>query len=72
MNCTAHCPKCGKASITTSSVNTHAYYCHTCKMEFEDSDDGEVTYGNPARIASHIEQRRIARQAWLERQRARR
>jgi len=36
---TGRCPKCGRKSYTTA-MGSHRWYCHYCRIEFEDVDDG--------------------------------
>ncbi|MBN2133636.1 MAG: hypothetical protein JW741_29310 [Sedimentisphaerales bacterium] len=53
----ALCPRCGHRTVTTSGANDHAWYCHDCRMEFEDVDDGDVGYGPPDRRLRREERR---------------
>lgn len=57
----ARCPKCNRRTVTTAS-GKNRWYCHGCKMEFEDEDDGTIGYGSPSRRLER-EERRAARRA---------
>ena len=39
--------------------NAQAYFCPHCRIEFEPESDGDIGYGDPARIAERREQREI-------------
>jgi len=54
----ARCPKCGRRS-TTASAGNHRWYCHHCRMEFEDQDDGDITYGRPEKRLERDEARSL-------------
>ena len=48
----ARCPRCGMATVTKSGSTDRAWYCHHCELEFEPEDDGDIGYGDPAKIAA--------------------
>lgn len=58
----ARCPRCHHLTTTPSAANLHAFYCHDCKIEFEDEDDGTIGYGNPERFAERNERHQQNRQ----------
>ena len=62
------CPRCQRKSSTPSGTTPRAYYCHGCRIEFEPESDGDIGYGDPARIAERREQREIADQARRKRE----
>ena len=53
----ARCPRCGRVSHTTSGENARAWYCHECRMPFEDVDDGDISYEPPDRRMRREERR---------------
>jgi hypothetical protein len=50
------CPACGQQTVDRGNGFG---YCHGCKMEFDSESDGDVTYGDPARIVERREQREL-------------
>lgn len=44
---TPRCPKCGRPSRTPHGDHAREFYCHSCRMSFEDADDGDIGYGRP-------------------------
>ena len=53
------CPRCQRKTATTSGTTPRAYFCPHCRIEFEPESDGDIGYGDPARIAERREQREI-------------
>ena len=54
----AKCPQCGRLTATPHNATPRAWWCHTCKMVFEDVDDGDIGYGRPSRRLERQEGRR--------------
>jgi len=50
----ATCPRCHHRTAATSGHRN--FWCHKCKMEFDPSDDGDVGYQRPERIAARREE----------------
>lgn len=67
----AKCPRCRRES-TTATDSPHAFYCHWCKMEFDDEDDGTIGYGNPERFAERNERHQQRRGQQRQHRRPRR
>jgi len=53
----AHCPRCNRPTAAPSAANPHAWYCHECKVEFEDVEDGIIGYGPPSKRLEREEKR---------------
>ena len=51
------CPKCG--THKTRPNGDRLFFCSVCNMLFEPESDGDIGYGDPARIAERREQREI-------------
>jgi transposase-like protein len=51
----ASCPRCGRNA--KHPVRPHVFRCKTCRMDFEDTDDGTVTYGRPSKRMEKAEDR---------------
>lgn len=50
------CPKCRKRQ--TTDYRDGGYYCHNCRMEFDDdSDEGGTYYNDPTRRIEREEER---------------
>jgi len=45
------CPWCQTSRHTQTGSRAHAFFCRSCKREFEDVDDGDIGYGNPEKYA---------------------
>lgn len=56
----ARCPRCHRPTQTTSN-GPHRWYCHACRMEFEDVDDGDYSDRNPAARIEREERRETTR-----------
>ncbi len=51
------CPRCGRPGTPSGA---RLFFCGTCQMEFEpDTGDGEIPYGDPAKIVERRENRRL-------------
>ena len=48
------CPRCGRPSATPHG--NRDYYCHTCRQAFDPTDDGDIGYQQPDRIAERREE----------------
>ena len=45
----APCVKCRAMTTATSGENGDQFYCHHCRLEFAQTDDGDVGYGRPSK-----------------------
>ena len=61
MTADARCPRCNRRTATTAAGKDR-WYCHHCRMEFEDGDDGDIGYGRPSRRLEREERREQRRQ----------
>lgn len=50
----AKCPRCRHATATDTPAG---WYCHHCKMEFAEDDDGTTGYGDPSRFLERKERK---------------
>jgi ribosomal protein L37AE/L43A len=57
------CPRCNTSKHARPNGD-RLWFCSSCSMLFDDSgDDGDVTYGDPARIAVRNENHQLADKA---------
>jgi len=62
------CPKCGsRKRVIPAGDNVHTFACLTCQCCFEDVDDSDIGYGDPARYAERREEFAIREKARRER-----
>ena len=47
---TPACPMCNsRRHVITSGENVHTFACRACCIQFEDVDDGDISYGRPGK-----------------------
>ena len=53
----APCVKCGAMTAATSGESGDQFYCHHCRLEFAQTDDGDLGYGRPSKRLERCERK---------------